>query len=152
MTSSAARGSNRTATAGCCSETPSRARGERQLQHRLESDALVADGFAGGLRRPADVFKRLDDGTCREGRALVRYEQRRGAAQDDAHVGSLRPCPGPRGPPGIGRVLQQLDEEPPVVLAAEDSFRASEGARLLDLLCGQSGRALDNTLLDQSAR
>jgi hypothetical protein len=46
----------------------------------------------------------------------------------------------------------QLDEEAPVVLPAEDPFRSSEGARLLDLLRGQSGCALGDAPLDESPR
>ena len=151
MSSSAARGSKRTGNGrfGGSRQPRVELRTKRQLQHGLESDALVADRLAGGLCGPPDVSERLDDRTwpgtscpCSRPAAPAPRSGRCGRRSRSLSAGDA---------PGIGRVLQQLDEEAAVVLPTEDSFRASEGTRLLDLLRGRSGGALLHAFLDQCA-
>ncbi len=84
----------------------------------------MAYGLAFGLRRSADVAERFDYDGCGERLALVRDEQNRALRYRD-----LDPRPFPlagSGVPGVGRVLQQLDEESAVVLMTEEPLTVRE--------------------------
>ena len=82
----------------------------------------------------------LDHDLRGHGRTLVRDEERRALAED--HRDTRPPVMRSRvAPPRIGGVLQQLDQEPTVVLAPEKALSSSKRTASPDLLSGVMTRA-----------
>jgi len=100
----------------------------------------VTDRLALGLGGGTDVAQGLDHDLRGHGRTLVRDEERRALAED--HRDTRPPVMRSRvAPPRIGGVLQQLDQEPTVVLAPEKALSSSKRTASPDLLSGVMTRA-----------
>ena len=91
------------------------------------------------------MAERLDDHLSSHRGALVGDEERGALGDAHDHAGTPRCRDG--AVRRVGRVLQELYQEPPVVLATEEPLGAGEGARRADVLLGTVCGTLGNLRL-----
>ena len=104
----------------------------------------MAYRFAVRFGRSTDVTKRLDDRLGGEHLPLVGDRERRPLVEDDLNLRSFV-CRCDLAP-GIGSVLQELNDEAAVVLAAELTLGVRERSQLSNVLRSREAASLEDFL------